>query len=387
MLEQFLPSGGLLPIPDCLREKTFDAIKAKEFCVGLLENQVQHPWRGCLERCSASARMSVAGSLFLFRKNLPSGSDKQDLIRSHRARLCTDPRSVELPSGYLRHCRKVARECFPPGWDRGYQDAAWRSCPSVSACTEVSRSKGGARATLPDRSVFLRSCLREGELDVSRDVQFAVVEGGGKSRMVTVSSASQRVLEPLHKSMYNQLSSFPWLLRGEAKPSKFAEFNCRSGEVFVSGDYEAATDFLPIPVAEAFLEVLLQNSSWIPSSVGRAALASLRCRIHYEDCDVGFEQVCGQLMGNLLSFPLLCLQNYAAFRWVFPASRPVKINGDDIVFRCSREEFDRWAKFVGSVGLTLSRGKTVVSSRFFSVNSHFFRARESGTPRDRKSVV
>jgi hypothetical protein len=211
-------------------------------------------------------------------------------------------------------------------------------------------------------------------------VSFAVVREQGKNRGVTIGSAECGVLSPLHKALYNRLSRLPWLLRGEAKPCKFRDFVHGGGEVFVSGDYESATDFLPLEVAEAMLEVALQNSSWIPSSLGKVALRSLRSNIKYEDCEYSFEQVCGQLMGNLLSFPLLCLQNFAAFRWVFPDSRPVRINGDDIVFRSTRAEFDQWAEFVGQVGLRLSRGKTLVSSRFFSVNSHFFRAGK-GLPR------
>jgi len=83
-------------------------------------------------------------------------------------------------------------------------------------------------------------------------------------------------------------------------------------------------------------------------------MSSLRAKLWYEDCSVPFEQVGGQLMGSLLSFPLLCLQNYIAFRWVFPASVPVKINGDDIVFRSTLDQFDRWSAVVGQLGLRLS---------------------------------
>jgi hypothetical protein len=211
-------------------------------------------------------------------------------------------------------------------------------------------------------------------------VKFHVVSEGGKDRMVTIASAEQGVLRPLHKALYNRMSKLPWLLRGEAKASKFREFNPVEGEVFVSGDYEAATDFLPVEVAEVALKVALDNSRWIPSSLGAAALRSLRSRIHYDDCEEPFEQVVGQLMGNLLSFPLLCFQNYAAFRWVFGEHVPVRINGDDIVFRATPQEFRVWADFVRSVGLRLSPGKTMVHSRFFSVNSSFFRAHRNRPP-------
>jgi len=368
-------------VPECLMESTFSAQAAKKFCVGLLENPEVHPWWASVRGLSASDRLSIAGSLFLFRKCLPSEGKPDELRSQHRERLCTSPSQVTLPAGYLSHCRRIARECFPPGWDSQYQDLAWGSCPSVKSCRESTRSKGGPRALGIDRASYLRNCLREtAEVELSTDVDFLVVTENGKDRMVTRSSASTGVLRPLHKALYNRLSRLPWLLRGEAKASKFRDFGPVQGEVFVSGDYEAATDFLPIEVASAVMEEALRNSRWIPSSLGRAALRSLRANIHYDDSSLPFEQQVGQLMGNLLSFPLLCVQNYCAFRWIFPASVPVRINGDDIVFRCSPAKYREWASFVATVGLRLSAGKTMVHSRFFSVNSTFFRSARSHPP-------
>jgi len=51
---------------------------------------------------------------------------------------------------------------------------------------------------------------------------------------------------------------------------------------------------------------------------------------------------------------------------------PVKINGDDIVFRARPEEYTIWARGVSQIGLKLSLGKTSVSSSWFSLNSTFF---------------
>ncbi|AYP71797.1 RNA-dependent RNA polymerase [Penicillium citrinum ourmia-like virus 1] len=376
------PDGVRFEVPDCLREKTFSPPDAKKFCVGLLENPEAHPWWPEVRGLTASHRMSIAGSLFLFRKCLPSTGKANELRSQHRERLCTSPSQANLPAGYVSHCRRIARECFPPGWDSQYADLAWGATPSVKSCRQAPRSKGGPRSLGLDRSQFLRDCLREGrdDLDVSRDVDFLVVRENGKDRMVTRSDASTGVLRPLHKALYNRLSRLPWLLRGEATPGKFKDFTPVQGEIFVSGDYEAATDFLPIEVARAVLEVALANSKWIPSRLGRAAVASLNAKIHYEDCELPFDQVVGQLMGNLLSFPLLCVQNYCAFRWIFPDSVPVKINGDDIVFRTTQDRFEEWARFVSQVGLRLSVGKTMTSPRFFSVNSSFFRSNRRGKP-------
>jgi hypothetical protein len=53
----------------------------------------------------------------------------------------------------------------------------------------------------------------------------------------------------------------------------------------------------------------------------------------------------------------------------------LKINGDDIVFRCHPSEMEVWKRNVGAAGLTLSEGKTMVDGRFFSVNSAFFEGR------------
>jgi hypothetical protein len=77
-------------------------------------------------------------------------------------------------------------------------------------------------------------------------------------------------------------------------------------------------------------------------------------------------------MGNLLSFPLLCLVNFLAFKFVIKRTVPLRINGDDIVFRARRSEAEKWMEMVGRSGLTLSKGKTLVSDRFFSLNSRFF---------------
>jgi hypothetical protein len=56
----------------------------------------------------------------------------------------------------------------------------------------------------------------------------------------------------------------------------------------------------------------------------------------------------------------------------------LRINGDDIVFRCRPHEYERWKRNVGAAGLTLSAGKTLVDGRFFSLNSAFFEGQRAG---------
>jgi hypothetical protein len=130
--------------------------------------------------------------------------------------------------------------------------------------------------------------------------------------------------------------------------------------------------------------VILDHAVAVPRSVGAYALRILRpCLWSLELEEGGFEMVpsVGQMMGSLLSFPLLCLQNYLAFRWARHVSRessrlPLLINGDDILFQSSASFAASWAQVVSDVGLVVEPSKTSVSSSFGSLNSTLFRWRD-----------
>lgn len=320
---------------------------------------------------------SVAGSLFLFRKALPV-SPRPNF--EHRSRVLK-PFEDKVPE-YHRHLVSLVDELFPIGWDKGYERAVGRAVPGVSSCLENSRSKGGVRGEwLGRREEFKDACLGKSSFFFPRQVRYANVNTGGKSRGVTVSSGDTFILSPLHKLMYDHLSRFDWLLRGEAKPGRFRKFRRVKGEVFVSGDYSSATDNLKTEYAEVLLGRILSRSTYLPGSVRTAAMQSLRSQLYYDDIEGPLEQLCGQLMGNFLSFPLLCLQNYAAFRWCFSKQVPVRINGDDIVFRTTREGFVKWASFCPDVGLEVHPTKTLCDPTYFSLNSAFFKASSAGVSR------
>jgi len=357
--------------------------RLKEFCVGLLENPVAHPWNRELSRGCRRKALSVAASLFLFRKAIPAEWSETEMVRKHRSVVvpsCRPTERVPLPGDYLQHVSRITNESFPPGWDRRYKSHCWKSTPSVGSCLQASRSKGGARSLRSDRGSFLRRCLGNEYFEPCTTVKYMVVPTAGKGRGVTIASSDMGVLSPLHKTMYDAMSELPWLLRGEAKTNCFKQFRRKDGEVFVSGDYQDASNGLYVEVADRILDTLQSSSRHVPPTVWNCARAFLRCKIMYPDLEVPLPSE-AQLMGNLLCFPLLCLQNYIAFRYLFPASVPVKINGDDIVFRTTKEKYEVWAAFVGRVGLTLSRGKTLVNDVYFSLNSSFFWSRPHKKPR------
>jgi hypothetical protein len=180
------------------------------------------------------------------------------------------------------------------------------------------------------------------------------------------------------------LSKQKWLLKRSDKLNVLKEFCAKSGEVFVSGDYEAATDSFNSEHSRRILSNIFAGSSCIPLNIQLAALDSLTGFVEWDG--TVYVQRTGQLMGNFLSFPLLCLTNYItlvhALGWDRVQSIPVKINGDDIVFRCTRAEYRLWSSMVSESGLVLSRGKTLVHSRFFTINSAAFKAKNK-----RPSVV
>jgi len=84
------------------------------------------------------------------------------------------------------------------------------------------------------------------------------------------------------------------------------------------------------------------------------------------------------MMGNLVSFPLLCLLNKACFDIacdVFqgPGEHRVGIfNGDDCAFCGSREFFSFWEEVTSTFGLAVNREKSGFSAAWIELNSRSF---------------
>jgi len=356
----------------------------KKFCGGLLEGDRKHLWHGPTMRYGKDTRMSIAMSLFLYRKVLPSSAP--DLL-AYADRM-SHP-SPEPDPGFLDYVRRNVPRLFPRGWDeRYYPRAAENAVLPVKSCLQMGMSDGGARLYgLKNRwnahADYVTEVLsREApiELQASRVVS---VETGGKHRVVSVSDVNANLFRPLHTAMYNRLSRFPWLLRGEATPGRFKEFTRVRGEVFVSGDYESATDNLNGHVQREILSGILRNCTVVPKGILESAPSMLRSVLEVKLPGGSVErrtQERGQLMGNLLSFPLLCIVNYLAFKYYSGCKGPVRVNGDDIVFRGTPQEANRWMERVKGSGLTLSVGKTMIDDRYFSLNSMLFKSGQDRKP-------
>jgi len=369
-----------LPVPDQFfsRLTSFDAFKeAKLFFPGLLDalNGVgSHPWLPLVIGLPMRTRLSLASSLASGKKLLPDPcpgmlQGVEDAHKELMASKCTNPLEDDE---FVDHVVGLVDKLFRPGWDKGYIRAAENASLPMSAGVGLPRSKGGVMSCGMQREEYGRAALGLDEFfPFKNEVCYQAVVTEGKIRGITINHKEHQVLKPLHAILYNHLSRFDWLLRGDAKISKFDDFRSCEGEVFVSGDYESATDGLSVELSEFLLDLILSKCRYVPVSVRRWAQESMRSSIRYSDgCIV--EQVRGQLMGNLLSFPLLCLYNYVVFKYYVRRDVPLRINGDDIVSRVTQGEYDRWKDGIEQFGMKLSAGKTFVHSRFFSINSTYF---------------
>jgi hypothetical protein len=94
--------------------------------------------------------------------------------------------------------------------------------------------------------------------------------------------------------------------------------------------------------------------------------------------NVTLQQQNGQLMGSILSFPVLCVANMLCYVYslehylnhkVNLYDIPVIINGDDILFRANDDFYAIWLETIKIAGFTLSIGKNYIHPTVFTINS------------------
>jgi hypothetical protein len=154
---------------------------------------------------------------------------------------------------------------------------------------------------------------------------------------------------------------------------------------WVSGDYSAATDGLSLEVNQSCLHAMLDAFQATPEEREVCSKVLGRHEVEYPDrlFTEGdglepFTMLNGQLMGSVLSFPVLCAVNLAAYwcaleeytgRKFKKEQLPVLVNGDDILFKANTAFYEVWKKWVGRAGFSLSLGKNYISPNFITVNS------------------
>jgi hypothetical protein len=152
------------------------------------------------------------------------------------------------------------------------------------------------------------------------------------------------------------------------------------GEVYLSGDYKSATDLLHPDLSRAAVSAVCDF--WDLDA---------KTRILFEEALVGAsvmgqKQVWGQLMGSIVSFPILCLVNLAIQRAFFELTHAefsypfgarlndlrVMVNGDDVASVIPKDYYWFWKQIVSDAGLKPSVGKNYISTEFVIINSTFY---------------
>lgn len=213
-----------------------------------------------------------------------------------------------------------------------------------------------------------------------------------KVRVITTGQPEYSVyLEPIRKRLHDwlrQMACFKPLDNPKISKSDLAGIVERETKLglnfpsWVSGDYAAATDNLNMHCTRQCISAIA-SALGRQSDIGLIERSLCGAQLEYptEPQIASVPQLNGQLMGNPMSFPILCLVNLFAYKSALDEytasdnpieSLPVLVNGDDIVFRADSRLLAIWTKQISAVGFELSVGKYYVHKKVLTLNSQLF---------------
>lgn len=192
-------------------------------------------------------------------------------------------------------------------------------------------------------------------------------------------------LKPLQRVLWGALMKHPASkLVGEPVTAEFIQERMGSklgiGEKYLSVDYSDATNEMFSWVSEQIAESIgscLQLSDVELQLFIRALTKHIMA--HGRGSDRVFKpQKRGQLMGSIVSFPVLCIANLAICRWAMEiankrvytlADAPIAVNGDDGILKINNTGRLAWERIASFCGLQPSVGKVYYSDSFLNINS------------------
>jgi hypothetical protein len=203
-----------------------------------------------------------------------------------------------------------------------------------------------------------------------------------KVRLITKNEPETWILKPVQMALWESLKSFKIFDLTHGPDIDLTRLH--GNGILVSGDYEAATDNFNSDIMKTAAEILAE---YIPDDTLRKWFIweAGPHEISYPEW-TGLNtiiQTRGQLMGSLLSFPILCLANATTYALAIKkcfgkdvldtltdTRVPCFVNGDDILFVDNHPGlYNAWRETAASIGLKLSVGKCYRSKRFGLINS------------------
>lgn len=349
---------------------------------------------------------------------------EKTLVSNYKGKLLTHEDHMEYGGGLVRETRRVAstRACFEASRAKGGQLGYLRQLsPTLSSMDPKNPTNN---RTLPDlkRMSFYPMAVVGGRVRTNVVIeeywypsgevawtdsimQEAVKFVGGVRLRATI----QAVLEPLKVRVISKGNAVPYYL---SKPLQVAlhdimrKMPCfrligrplcptdlydlaQNRSILGHGryewfsiDYSAATDKLSASLSSAIMHRLLERQDETIREMWLSVLAPHYCKypFPYGLTVKPIQQKNGQLMGSILSFPILCLANLGLYLAnIADDTRPLKdklagvlVNGDDMLYVAKHSMWDSHVAIGNKVGLTMSPGKAYAHSVYANANSACF---------------
>ncbi len=190
------------------------------------------------------------------------------------------------------------------------------------------------------------------------------------------------IARPIQQAMHSTLREMPCfrLIGRPLCPTDVCDLAKRALRTYSGGIFEYIIQDLPLFEQMNALQVLGPHALHYPSERGS---------------DVVFRglQRNGQLMGSILSFPILCLANLGVYLYVTRYHQKgwthkerldhVLVNGDDMVYAADPLLWEDHVETAKEVGLEMSVGKAYLHGTYLNVNStsiHYDLSKEKETP-------
>lgn len=372
-LQEWLEVPPHLLTERCVKKDLDDMVEA---AFGTMDN----PRDDCCDKVTAD----MIFSLYLARKCLIVNPESE--LNASLKRFVTlignedpEPYDQSMRDTGVKFIRRVAQDIFTRQAFNKFMkdDAAWVPTPN-RACREGPVKRDLYWDVNEDRNAHPPILT----------VKPKAILSGGKIRVITIDSYTDVKFSPINTFMFRCLTAEKWIVSGRTVDDWVDQFTNELDGFLVSGDLQSATDTFSGDYARAVFLVLKETGVFTEEEYNRACAITTDASLEV-DKKTFITQLRGQLMGSVLSFPILCLVSLTAWavayghaeeylRCACPYKRKLLrdnwilgVNGDDIVFP-AKDFGASWIKGVRSVGGIVSRGKSLCSSRVFTLNSELW---------------